>query len=55
MGFLSLGRREYSGNMAIKDQLLVFQWVNRNIERFCGDKTDVTLLGHSSGKIENNK
>lgn len=49
LGFLSLGSPEYSGNMAIKDQLLAMEWVNQNIEYFSGDKNDVTLLGHSAG------
>lgn len=50
LGFLSLSLPEYSGNMAIKDQLLALEWVNRNIEGFGGDKNDVTLFGHSSGE-----
>lgn len=53
-GFLSLGSREYSGNMAMKDQILALKWVNDNIERFGGDKDEITLMGHSCGRIKHN-
>ncbi|XP_031622611.1 esterase B1-like [Contarinia nasturtii] len=48
-GFLSLGLPEYSGNMAMKDQLRALEWVNENIELFGGDKSNIVLFGHSSG------
>ncbi|XP_055299062.1 esterase B1-like isoform X2 [Sitodiplosis mosellana] len=48
-GFLSLGTPEYSGNMGMKDQQLAIKWVYDNIEQFGGDKTKITLSGHSSG------
>lgn len=48
-GFLSLGTPEYSGNMGLKDQQLAIKWVYDNIEHFGGDKTRITLSGHSSG------
>lgn len=50
-GFLSLGTPDYSGNMALKDQLMALKWVNRNIERFGGDNTNITIFGHSSGIV----
>lgn len=49
-GFLSLGIPEYSGNMAMKDQLLALKWTSENIEQFGGDKNNIVLFGHSSGK-----
>lgn len=48
-GFLSLGIPEYSGNMAMKDQLLALKWTSDNIEQFGGDKNNIVLFGHSSG------
>lgn len=48
-GFMSLDTPEYSGNMGLKDQLMAIQFVNRNIEHFGGDNTQVTLMGHSAG------
>lgn len=48
-GFLSLGTREYSGNMGLKDIRLALKWIYNNIEHFGGDKTRITINGGSSG------
>lgn len=53
-GFLSLGTREYSGNMGIKDTVLVLKWVQQNIGYFGGDKDKVTLFGQSAGGSSTN-
>ncbi|RFU30091.1 hypothetical protein B7463_g6238, partial [Scytalidium lignicola] len=36
-------------NVGLKDQALLFEWVQENIHKFGGDKNNVTLLGFSAG------
>lgn len=48
-GFVAFNRPEYSGNMGLKDQLLALKWVNDNIRHFGGDKSNLTIYGHSAG------
>lgn len=48
-GFLSLGNDDYSGNLALKDQLLALQWVHDNIRSFGGDDKKITIHGWSAG------
>ncbi|XP_063709088.1 uncharacterized protein LOC134837636 [Culicoides brevitarsis] len=38
-----------AGNAGLKDQLLVLKWVQANIEKFGGNKNNVTLVGDSAG------
>ncbi len=47
-GFLSLNQN-YSGNLALKDQLLALKWVRDNIRSFGGDKDRITIHGWSAG------
>ncbi len=57
LGFLALDafRSENeagaTGNYAILDQRLAFEWVRDNIEAFGGDPNQVTIFGQSAGAI----
>lgn len=48
-GFLTLGTKEYSGNMGLKDLALALKWIHNNIEYFGGDSTRITVNGGSAG------
>ncbi|KFB47222.1 AGAP011366-PA-like protein [Anopheles sinensis] len=49
LGFLSTKTETIPGNAAIMDVLLAFEWVQKNIEHFGGDPTQVTAVGQSAG------
>lgn len=49
LGFLSLDIPEAAGNMGLKDQVKALQWVQKNIDKFGGDKDNVTIFGISAG------
>jgi carboxylesterase type B len=48
-GFLSTGTKDAYGNMALKDQTLALKWVKKNIEKFGGDSSRITIAGFSAG------
>jgi carboxylesterase type B len=49
MGFLSTEDEILPGNLGLKDQAMALKWVNRNIEKFKGDKNKITIMGYSAG------
>lgn len=51
LGFLpsTLTAKEGALNLGLRDQVLLFQWVQKNIEAFGGDPSRVTLFGLSAG------
>ncbi|GJQ87338.1 Est-6 [Trypoxylus dichotomus] len=48
-GFFSVSDIVFHGNYGLKDQVMVLEWVKRNIEKFGGNKDSVTLIGLSAG------
>ncbi|CAH2233187.1 jg13119 [Pararge aegeria aegeria] len=51
LGFLCLGLPDVPGNAGLKDQVAALYWVNRNIDKFGGNSSDVTVYGTGSGAV----
>lgn len=52
-GFFTLRNADAPGNLALHDQRLAFHWVVENIQKFGGDRHQITLLGHGSSGATN--
>ncbi|KAG5888965.1 hypothetical protein JTB14_002550 [Gonioctena quinquepunctata] len=48
-GFLTTADDVIPGSLGLKDQVLAFQWVVRNIHLFGGDRNVITVMGESAG------
>ncbi|XP_013135424.1 PREDICTED: esterase E4-like [Papilio polytes] len=49
LGFACLGNEIIPGNAGLKDQVAALKWINKNVIKFGGDPTKVTLAGFSVG------
>ncbi|XP_045534395.1 juvenile hormone esterase-like [Papilio machaon] len=49
LGFLCLDTPDIPGNAGMKDQVAALRWVQNNIEKFGGDRNNVTIFGESAG------
>ena len=45
LGFLSTEDENCPGNFGLKDQMVILEWVQKNIEKFGGDGNSVTIFG----------
>lgn len=52
LGFLSTEDEHCSGNWGFKDQLMILEWVQTNIDKFGGDGHSVTIFGESAGECK---
>lgn len=52
-GWLSLGTIEAPGNLGLLDQRLAFEWIQENVNKFGGDREQITLLGHGTSGATN--
>ncbi|CAH2094936.1 unnamed protein product [Euphydryas editha] len=51
LGFLCLGTEDIPGNVGLKDQVAALYWVQKNIAKFGGNPSDITVYGTGSGAV----
>jgi len=49
LGFLATNDKAAGGNYGILDQIMVLNWVQKNIDKFGGDPNKVTIFGEDAG------
>lgn len=49
LGFMCLNTEEAAGNMGMLDMVTALEWVQKYIEHFGGDPSQVTIFGESAG------
>jgi carboxylesterase type B len=49
VGFLAFNDTIHRGNYAISDMVTALEWLNRNVNYFGGDASQVTIFGESAG------
>jgi len=48
-GFLCTGDDVARGNYGLLDQIEALRWVNKYIDKFGGDSSNITIFGESAG------
>ena len=49
-GFLCTGDAAATGNYGLLDQIEALRWVQKHIDNFGGDPSNVTIFGESAGR-----
>lgn len=49
LGFLNARTESAPGNMGLQDQLVALRWTQDHIGSFCGNSSDIVVMGYGSG------